>query len=146
MLLPPLLLLLLPLLLLLSSMPALVQFSLVPNSNFGPIFLFLFPFCSSPLNTFFIPNEFNWIEISRLLFETRFCLYSKFCWVRSHFDSIPHCAMCSQRSFGLFYFFSHRDVGLFLLAVEHVLLCYVFIHISLPFSFSLLLVHSLIRK
>lgn len=55
-----------------------IHYTHFPN----PFVLFeeLFRHSAVPLlNTFFIWNGFNWIEISRLLFGTRFCLNSKFC-------------------------------------------------------------------
>ena len=56
----------------------------------------------------------------------------------------PNASLCDVLTalFWFVLFFSPRDVGLFLLAVQHVLLCYV-LYISLPFSFSPSLARSL---
>lgn len=58
-----------------------LSFSL--HRNFLTVWFLYFAsiFISAPLQQythFSCPNEFNWIQISRLLFGTRFCLHSKF--------------------------------------------------------------------
>lgn len=61
---------------------------------FGSMFQFDFYFLFNSLYTFFIPNEFNWIEINRLPFETRLYCTASFVKYSHSFISVRQLSYC----------------------------------------------------